>query len=59
MLVCTAITAHVAMAGNAYFSLNLEFNYPTDFSSGGTWTAVAKVDEFGLALTCACVMRRR
>lgn len=49
VLACTAITAHVAMAGNAYFSLNLEFNDPNDFSSGGIWTAVGKVDEFGLA----------
>jgi hypothetical protein len=54
VLACTAIISHHAMAGevtggNAYFSLNLEFSSPSDFSSGGTWTAVAKVDEFGLA----------
>jgi hypothetical protein len=54
VLACTAIISHHALAGdvtgsNAYFSLNLEFNDPSDFSSGGTWTTVGKVDEFGLA----------
>ncbi len=38
-----------ATASNAWFSLNLEFDTQGDFSSGGTWTAVAKADERGFA----------
>lgn len=45
-----ALSAHSpALASNAWLSLNLEFNDPTDFGSGGTWTMVGKVDERGLA----------
>ena len=47
-LLCAALISHNALAGNAYLSLNLDFNDPADFSSGGTWTAVAKADDYGL-----------
>lgn len=48
-LVCTVFTPRAATAGSASFSLNLNFNDPANTSSGGIWTAVGKLDEFGLA----------
>lgn len=48
-LLCGTLFIGQAAADNAWFSLNLEFNDPTDFGSGGTWTVVAKADERGLA----------
>ena len=38
-----------ALGAKVWLSLNLEFNIPNDFDSGGQWTAVAKTDERGLA----------
>ncbi len=46
-LLCGLLLVEQASAANAWFSLNLEFNDPTDFGSGGTWTVVAKADERG------------
>jgi len=46
---CAVLFSSVATAANVDLSLNLEFNDPADQSSGGTWTAVAKADESGLA----------
>ena len=46
-LLCGTLLVGHAAADNAWFSLNLEFNDPTDFGSGGTWTVVAKADERG------------
>ncbi len=48
-LLCGTLFIGQAVADNAWFSLNLEFNDPTDFGSGGTWTVVAKADERGFA----------
>ena len=48
-MLTVALISLPAWAGDANFSLNLEFNDLDDFSSGGTWTAVAKVDDYGLA----------
>ena len=48
-LLCGTLFIGQAAADNAWFSLNLEFNDPTDFGSGGTWTVVAKADERGFA----------
>jgi hypothetical protein len=38
-----------ASAANVWLSLNLDFNTPGDFNSGGTWTTVAKADPQGIA----------
>lgn len=46
---CVFIFSSCATAANVDLSLNLEFNDPFDQTSGGTWTAVAKADESGLA----------
>jgi len=48
-LLCGLLAAGQASADNAWFSLNLEFNDPTDFGSGGTWTVVAKTDRRGFS----------
>jgi hypothetical protein len=48
-LLCSFLGGSQLWAANAWFSLNLEFNDPADFGSGGTWTVVAKADERGLA----------
>lgn len=48
-LLCAVLLASHAAADNAWFSLNLEFNQPGDFTSGGIWTVVAKADRRGLA----------
>lgn len=51
-LVCAAFVSTFvgsSLAGSLSVSLNLEFNDPSDFGSGGTWTAVAKADERGIA----------
>jgi hypothetical protein len=48
-LLCAVLLASHAAADNAWFSLNLEFNQPGNFNSGGTWTVVAKADRRGLA----------
>ena len=48
-LLCGTFFVGQAAADNAWFSLNLEFNDPADFGSGGTWTVVAKADERGLS----------
>ena len=45
---CAILLASISHAG-VDLSLNLDFNTPGDMSSGGTWTAVAKTDENGLA----------
>jgi len=47
-VVCALGLASDADAGTVSLSLNLEFNDPTDMTSGGTWTAVSKADEFGI-----------
>jgi len=38
-----------APAAEVDLSLNLDFNNPGDFNSGGTWTIVGKADERGIA----------
>lgn len=48
-LLCVGVLSSGASAANVWFSLNLEFNNPADFNSGGTWTVVTKADERGLA----------
>jgi hypothetical protein len=48
-LAATAAAASPAWAVNAWLSLNLEFNTPNDFNSGGTWTVVGKAEEMGFA----------
>ncbi len=48
-LLCGLLMIGQASADNAWFSLNLEFNDPTNFGSGGNWTVVAKADESGLS----------
>lgn len=48
-LVCACLLVGSASARNVWISLNLEFNNPTNFNSGGTWTVVAKGDELGIA----------
>ena len=42
-------TSAPAWAVNAWLSLNLEFNTPNDFNSGGAWTVVGKAEEMGFA----------
>ncbi len=49
MLIAACALLQAAQADNAWFSLNLEFNNPANFNSGGTWTAVAKADRRGFA----------
>ncbi len=53
LLTCTVlfsiVFSGVAGAAEISLSLNLEFNNPVDFSSGGNWTVVAKADERGIA----------
>jgi hypothetical protein len=48
-LLCGSLLVGHAQADNAWFSLNLEFNDPTDAGSGGTWTVVTKADRRGLS----------
>ncbi|TWU29991.1 PEP-CTERM sorting domain-containing protein [Bythopirellula polymerisocia] len=48
-LLSMGLLSSSSSAGNAWFSLNLEFNNSADFNSGGTWTAVAKADERGFS----------
>lgn len=48
-LLCSSLLVGQAQADNAWFSLNLEFNDPSDFGSGGTWTVVGKADESGFS----------
>jgi hypothetical protein len=53
-LLFVLILADVTAAGdlvedNISLSVNLDFNNPGDLSSGGIWTAVAKVDQRGIA----------
>lgn len=48
-LLCGLLAVGQASAANVWYSLNLEFNDPTDFGSGGTWTVAAKADERGIA----------
>lgn len=48
-LTCGLLAAGQAAADNVWLSLNLEFNDPADFGSGGTWTVVAKADDRGIA----------
>ena len=47
--VCTFILVGPAPATEISLSLNLEFDNPSDFGSGGDWTVVAKADERGIA----------
>jgi hypothetical protein len=49
VLACGLGMPYMASAAQVDFSLNLEFNNPLDFSSGGTWTVVATSDERGIA----------
>jgi len=49
ILIAIAAFQAAASAANISLSLNLEFNSPNDFNSGGTWTVVAKADERGIA----------
>lgn len=48
-LLCACLLVSSAAANNVWISLNLEFNNPLNFNSGGTWTVVAKADELGIA----------
>lgn len=38
-----------ALAANAWLSINLQFNTPGNFASGGTWMAVGKAEPQGFA----------
>ena len=46
---CAVATMSVAHAAHVDLSLDLAFNSPSDRTSGGTWTAVVKADQSGLA----------
>jgi len=48
-LVCALVVSSCAEAAIVDLSLNLNLNDPSDITSGGTWIAVAKADEEGLA----------
>jgi len=48
-LVCSLVVSSCAVAAIVDLSLNLDLNDPADINSGGTWIAVAKTDEKGLA----------
>jgi len=48
-LMCAVLLSGSASAANIWLSMNLDFNDPTDFDSGGDWKVVAKADEFGIA----------
>lgn len=43
------LAVHRTDAAQIDVSMNLDFNDPADFSSGGNWTIVAKADERGIA----------
>lgn len=45
----TAFAASTASAASVSLSMNLVFNTPSDFNSGGSWRIVAKADERGIA----------
>ena len=49
VLAATLAIQSRAPAANIWLSLNLEFNTPGDFNSGGIWTVVGKADERGIA----------
>lgn len=46
---CATLFSATATAGDISLSVNLEYVVPGDFGSGGTWTAVAKAEERGIA----------
>lgn len=48
-VILSGLSSNNVLAGNVYLSLDLELNDPTDLNSGGTWTAVVKADQYGLA----------
>ncbi len=48
-VVCTLAISSIATAAIVDLSLNLDLSNPSDINSGGTWIAVAKADEKGLA----------
>ncbi len=54
-ILATLLISHATFAGDANFSMNLSFNTPGDSSSGGTWTIVGKVDDYGLAGASLCL----
>lgn len=49
LLCVLTLAGGTAVGGDISLSVNLEFINPGDFSSGGTWTAVAKAEERGIA----------
>jgi hypothetical protein len=50
LMALAAVQAPAAcLAANVSLSLNLTFNTPGNFASGGTWLVVVKADERGLA----------
>lgn len=46
---CCLFCTSIGNTEEVSYSLNIEFNDPTEFDSGGNWTIVAKADELGLA----------
>ena len=48
-VLCTLVINSGAVAAIVDLSLNLDLNDSSDINSGGTWIAVAKADEKGLA----------
>ena len=48
-VLCALIVPGFASAAQISLSLNLDFNDPSNFNSGGDWTIVAKADEQGIA----------
>jgi len=48
-LLCSLVLSTTASAAEISLSMNLDFNDPSDFNSGGDWTIVAKADERGIA----------
>ncbi len=49
IVLCAFVLPVLASAATISLSLNLDFNDPNNFSSGGDWTIVAKADEQGIA----------
>jgi hypothetical protein len=49
IVLCALTLPGFVSAATISLSLNLVFNDPSDFSSGGDWTVVAKADEQGIA----------
>ena len=49
VVLCAVILPGFVSAAAISLSLNLDFNDPNNFNSGGNWTVVAKADERGIA----------